>query len=565
MRKNTKAELFRVLSAIDGKGYGGYKSLKGEYEFEKFVLKIDKIQADPYAPPSKMRAIVNRKVAGIPENIIDTKEKRTAVSDFLTRTFYSKIKSMKNIKGKINIDKCGQEILERTSVIIREKELEVRFEAELPAAGRRILGKEAKRLFSEILPEIVEKSVIFENIDKKGLKRQADLYLNQEYIRSELKKRDLVAFVGNGAVLPRESGISVQPMKNAVPFRSPEKYETVLKLPDGTEISGMGIKKGITLIVGGGYHGKSTLLNALELGVYNHIEGDGREYVITDRKAVKIRAEDGRSVKQVNISAFINNLPNIKNTEQFFTENASGSTSQAANVMEALEMGSDLLLIDEDVSATNFMIRDGRMKKLIVKEKEPITPFRDKIKPLYNELGVSTILIIGGSGDYFEVADNVIMLDEYRVSDVTEKAKEIAFADRGEAESGGNEDEKFAEATPRIILKQSFNLNGKEGRIKSRGRTAVQYGKESIDLMYLEQLLDSYQANGIAVLLEFFKENCLDEKTSLKDSVDKMYIYIEKNGLDKVSAYTSHPGNYSLPRKEEFAGAVNRYRGLKIK
>ncbi len=422
-------ELFKLIASIDGKGYGAYKGLKGEYEFDNFILKIDKIQPDPYAPPSKMRIIVNINVTGIPEKNIDTKDKKIAVSDFLTRAFYNKIKMSKNIDKVINIDKCGQEILERTAIIIKEKEIEIRFEAKLPAAGRRILGKETKKIFSETLPKIIEDTIFYKNIDRKKLEKQIELYLDQEYIRKELKNRNLVAFVANNSILPRENGISTKPMLNSVPFKSPEKFEIKLNLPSGKEIAGMGINKGITLIVGGGYHGKSTLLNALELGVYNHIEGDGREYVITENSAFKIRAEDGRCVKKVDVSTFINNLPSVKDTKQFFTENASGSTSQAANVMEALEMGANLLLIDEDISATNFMIRDNRMKRLIVKEKEPITPFRDKIKPLYNEMGVSTILIIGGSGDYFEVADNVIMLDEYKVVDVTDKAKEIAFSE----------------------------------------------------------------------------------------------------------------------------------------
>ncbi len=555
-------ELIKLLLSMDGKSYGLYKSLKGEYKFNNFVLKIDKIQADPYAPPSKMRVIIDRKIAEIPEKFLSTKDRRIAAGDFLTRSFYNMIKSTKNIKGKINIDKCDQEVLERTSVIIREKEIEVRFEAELPAVGRRILGREAKNLFEEILPSIIENGIYYRNIDKKGLENQIRLYLDQEYIREELKKKELVAFIGNDSVLPRQSGVSTKPLLDSVPFKSPEKFQVSMELPSGNKITGMGIKKGITLVVGGGYHGKSTLLNALELGVYNHIGGDGREYVITDNSALKIRAEDGRSVKKVDISPFINNLPQNKDTKNFSTENASGSTSQATNVMEALESGAKLLLIDEDTSATNFMIRDIRMKKLIVKEKEPITPFTDKIKALYEEMGVSTILIVGGSGDYFEAADNIIMMDEYKVLDVTEKAKNIAFSEEYRKEL---ENERFGGVTERIVLKKSFQLSGKEGRIKARGKNVIQYGRENIDISYLEQLLDGYQSNGIAVLLEYFKDNYLHNEKNLKEIVDMLYMEIEKKGVESVSSYSSHPGNYSLPRKQEFIGTINRYRGLKIK
>ena len=174
-------------------------------------------------------------------------------------------------------------------------------------------------------------------------------------------------------------------MKNGIHFVSPSSMEVTLNLPNHGPLKGMGIPKGITLIVGGGYHGKSTLLEALELGVYNHIAGDGREYVITESDAVKIRAEDGRSIKSADISLFINDLPNGKDTCCFYTEDASGSTSQAANVMEAIETGSRLLLIDEDTSATNFMIRDELMQRVVKRSQEPITPFIERVQWLAQE------------------------------------------------------------------------------------------------------------------------------------------------------------------------------------
>ena len=559
---NTNKELIKSLLSIDGKSYGLYKSLKGDYHFDRFILKIDKIQADPYAPPSKMRLIIDSKITGMPDEIIETKEKRIVVSDFFTRIFYSEIEKIRNNRKIMTIDKCGQEVLDRTSIIIRKNLIEVRFEMELPANGRRILGKEAKKIFEEILPEIVENTFMYKNIDKNKLKNHITLYLDQEYIREEIKSKKLVAFIGNGSILPRENGVSVKPLIKSVPFKSPKNFQIKLKLPSGKEIEGMGIKKGVTLIVGGGYHGKSTILNALELGVYNHIEGDGREYVITDKSAMKIRAEDGRSVEKVNISPFINNLPQNKNTKVFYTENAIGITSQASNVIESLETVTSLLLIDEDTSATNFMIRDNRMKKLISNEKEPITPFVDKVRALYDDYDISTILIMGGSGDYFDVADRVIMLEEYVLSDVTDKVEEIILLENSKKEINR---EKFGEITKRIILNKSFKLTGKDGRIRFKGKNIIQYGKENIDISYLEQLLDSYQTNGIAVMMEYFKENFIDEKSDIVESVDRIYDFIEKNGLESISSYTSHLGNYSLPRKQEFIGTINRYRKLNIK
>ncbi|BAH07222.1 ABC-ATPase domain-containing protein [Clostridium kluyveri] len=563
-------ELEKLLMSIDGRGYSAYKEIKEAYNFGTYQLFVDHVQADPYAPPSKSHIVINRDITGIPDDLIDSKDKITAVSDFLTRVLWKNIQHLnKGISGTggsglLLIDHCGQEMLERTAVLIKNDRIEVRFEVGLPAAGRRVLGKAANRIFQEILPKIVDRSLFYKNIDQKALKNQVNLILDQMYIRKELERRGLAAFIGNGSILPRESGISDKPLfKGQIPFASPEKFEIEILLPYNGKITGMGIPRGITLIVGGGYHGKSTLLKALELGVYNHIPGDGREFVITWQDAVKIRAEDGRNVEKVNISTFIGNLPGNKDTFKFSTENASGSTSQAANVMEALEVGTSLLLIDEDTSATNFMIRDGRMQKLVSKDKEPITPFIDKVKSLYDDNGVSTILIVGGSGDYFDVAHQIVMMDEYVPKDVTSTAKEIANSHGYIREQITNS--KFGEITHRIPLKAGFLGTGKEDRIKPRGKYKISYGREIIDLSALEQLVDDSQTNCIAVMIDFLRKHMLDDRASVFQAVNRLYEQIEKFGLDSISPYTGHPGNLALPRKHEFCAALNRYRGLRVK
>ncbi|WP_411842470.1 ABC-ATPase domain-containing protein [Salinicoccus sp. HZC-1] len=562
-------QLESVLNNLDGQKYGAYKQLKGIYQFNRFKLAVDHIQVDPFAPPSKMRIIMDRETAGIPANLLDSKDKIIAVSDFLTRTFGESIQKQKNATEmnskniKILIDRPGQEILERTSVVIGEDELEVRFEIGLPAAGRKILGRVAAVIITGVLPEIAADALFYRNLDQKRLREQVALMLDQAHIRRELDQRNLVAFVANDAILPRHSGISDKPLKDAVPFSSPDDLKVEFSLPSGQTVTGMGIAEGITLIVGGGYHGKSTLLQALERGVYNHIPGDGREMVIVRSDASKIRAEDGRNIEKVNISTFINNLPAKKDTRAFSTENASGSTSQAANVMEALEADSRLLLIDEDTSATNFMIRDARMQKLIAPDKEPITPFSEKVKPLYDEKNVSTILIVGGSGDYFDVADQVLMMDEYRLKDVTDAAKEIADADV--YRKADMSDNKFGDISQRIPLKAGFTKSGKDARLKPKARTVIMYGKEPIDLKGLEQLVDESQTNCISVMIDYFKNNILDDKMTLSQATDWIYDYIEQNGLDAISPYSGHPGNLALPRKQEFIGALNRYRDFRIK
>lgn len=558
--------LFQTLQSLDGQKYGAYKRLSGTYAYNNFQLAIDHIQTDPYAPPSKVRIIINKITTGIPEDLIDTKLKRIAVSDFLTRNIYSKIHKLtqrqRNYHANIMIDNCGPEILERSAVTITDHFIEVCLEIGLPAKGRKILGTAATHIFKTIVPEIVARALSYKNIDQVAFADQVTLMEDQQYIREFLVQQGYIAFVANGSILPRQSGVSQQPLTHAVSFTSPATYEQALTLPSGKQLTGMAIPEGITLIVGGGYHGKSTLLEALQRGVYPHIVGDGREYVITRDDAMKIRAEDGRSIAQVNIQPFIDNLPGNKDTTQFTTPNASGSTSQVANVMEALEARSSVLLIDEDTSATNFMIRDDRMQQLIAPEKEPITPFAHKVKPLYDDYQVSTIIIVGGSGDYFDVADHVLMMDEYVLQDVTTKAHDIA-KNTG-VQKPYHHSEHFGTITQRTPLTASFNSKGKDGRFKVKGRTTILYNKEQIDLAAVEQLVDTSQTNCLALMLAYYQRHLLNDTTTLSQAVRQLYQHIDTHGLAAISPYQGHPGNLALPRPQEFYAALNRYRGLQI-
>lgn len=382
-------DLKRELARIDGKGYKAYKDLEGQYDFGNYILSIDHVQGDPFASPSRVRVIVNQKIADIPIELFNKNYKKIAVQDFLTRLFYKNINVFSGKifgsgkSGLILISKCPQEILDRTSIIVNKECVEARMEIGFPARGRSVLSKELEKILYEFLPRIIENSLIYKNINKNMLISQVKLMEDQEYIREELEKQGLVAFIANDSILPRESGVSTKPLKDGIKFISPKTLEVEMNLPNRGKIRGLGIKKGITVIVGGGYHGKSTLLKAIELGVYNHILGDGREFVITDNTALKVRAEDGRVIHSDDISLFIDNLPNGKDTKRFSSENASGSTSQAANIVEGIECGAKTLLIDEDTSATNFMIRDDIMQKLVSKDKEPITPFIEIVRDLY--------------------------------------------------------------------------------------------------------------------------------------------------------------------------------------
>ena len=383
--------------------------------------------------------------------------------------------------------------------------------------------------------------------------------MDQEYIREQLKKEGLIAFVADGSILPRESGVSQRPMKDAVPFVSPDSMKVTMKLPYKGVLTGMGIRKGITLVVGGGYHGKSTLLKALESGVYPHIAGDGREYVVTDDTAMKIRAEDGRSIRHTDISMFINDLPNGKDTTSFCTEDASGSTSQAANVIEGIEAGTSLFLIDEDTSATNFMVRDELMQQVIHRDMEPITPFIERVRDLYQEYGISTVLVAGSSGAYFQIADQIIQMDKYVPREITELAKEAA-SDYPAL--------KFPEEKPeqpsfdRKVRKNPGIRQKGRVKLKTMGRDAVMIGHETIDLRYVEQLVDSEQLNTLGQIVRFLEEEIFDGRKTLGQAIEQVENVLDKKGLAGVCEGNTVPGNLARPRIQEIYACMNRYRKL---
>ncbi|KUK36522.1 MAG: ABC transport system ATP-binding protein [Thermacetogenium phaeum] len=561
------------LNSINNRGYKAYQELQGEYDFGRYRLFVDHVQGDPFAAPSRVSVRVYQNRAKFPASLFQKKPRRIALCDYLARCFSQAVKKYcggirgTGKSGLIFIDSGKQEILERSAVVINESFVEARFFCGLPARGRTVLSNVAEKMFFQEIPEIVEASLYYEKLNHGELLEYVNLAEDQEYIRESLSEQGLVAFIANGSVLPRRSGISDLPLTGpkVISFQSPASLEVSFNTPNHGEIKGMGIPQGVTLIVGGGFHGKSTLLHALERGVYNHIPGDGREWVITVRDAVKIRAEEGRRVEKVDITPFINNLPFGQDTRQFSTDNASGSTSQAANIIEALEMGCKLLLIDEDTSATNFMIRDGRMQALVTKDREPITPFLDQVRPLYEELGVSSVLVIGGSGDYLDVADHVIMMNEYSPVDVTKEAEAICsqYPARRVPERG----EGFGKLKPRIPLPGSFDpQRGRKTKVGAKGLDVVQFGHYQIELDDVEQLVDPSQTRAIADIIYYAWKKYFDGRRSLSDAIRQIEEDLDKYGLDVISPFREgRAGDYALPRRYEIAAAINRLRSLEVR
>ena len=558
------------LSRIDGKGYKAYKEIQGSYTYGRFTLSIDHVQGDPFAQPSRLRVRVERKASGFALPLSHNTSRAIAFSDWLSRRFatatrrYAKGHRGSGKGGAILMDTPGQEILESTAMKVTDQWIEARFFLGLPAFGRRVAGRDATAMLLKKLPAIVEHALFADTLashEIKAMEAHIEGFEDADALRHQLKEKSLVAFVANGSRLARASGIDPRPLTNgAIAFESPNSLAVTLKRPNGGEITGMGIPSGVTLIVGGGFHGKSTLLHALERGVYNHIPGDGREWVITDEMALKIRAADGRSITGTDISAFINNLPFGRPTTAFTTENASGSTSQAANICEGMEAGASTLLLDEDTSATNFMVRDHKMQQLVSADKEPITPFVHRVKELHRSKNISTILVMGGSGDYFAEADLVIRMTDYTPEDVTQEAHRIG----AENQDAMREPlPPLPKTSPRRFKQGSIPMEERRGRVKvaTYGLYEMVLGKTRIEFPDAEQLVSPSQTRALAEAVRMTAER-FDGKKTLSEMIQMTDEGIQKKGLESLTDILR--GDFAAFRPLELAMAINRARTLKI-
>jgi predicted ABC-class ATPase len=564
-------DLRRDLERIDGRPYPAYRDLRQRpYEIGGCRLTLEHVQGDPFAAPSRLRIDVPATLPNLPAAARDDADARRASADFLHRAIAAALRGPRQRAGSgksglVGIAALGQEVLERTAVrVLPAGAVTVRLTVGLPAAGRRILGRGAAELLGTYVPQVLEDTLAEGRIDHEALRRHVETVQDQVALRSALAAHRLVAFLAAGSVLPRRGGADDRPMAGGLPLEVPGSLAVELDAPHAGRLRGLGIPTGVTLIVGGGYHGKSTLLDALARSVYDHVPGDGRERCVTVAGAVAIRSEDGRAVHGVDLRPFISTLPLGRATDRFESDDASGSTSQAAAIVEALEVGAEALLIDEDTAATNFMIRDARMRRLVPPELEPITPYLDRVRQLAEERKVSSVLVVGGAGDYLDVADTVIQMQSYRPHDVTRRAHEVARElPLGEAAPRP----PGAWSPPAARVPDPRSLDPSRGRRAERVRTvktrAIEFGTEEIDVSLLAQLTDSGQCRMIGdVLLECARGLC-DGTRSIPALLDAIEARIATGGLESVTAETF--GDRAAARRFEIAAALNRLRSLRVR
>lgn len=576
-RQRTEEMLARLLRRIDGRGYPAYRELKGSWRLKDCILEVRHVQGDPFASPSRLAVVLPPAQTCFAADLLASASRRTGLSCYLARHFARAARHPRGGRGgrgrtgtghghsgRIAMTDPGQAVCANTAVLVgADGGVEARFTAGLPAAGRRIRGRDAERMLLHEVPSLAS-LLCAEAHDPNELARHAEANEDADALRDQLPERNLVAFVADGALLPRRSGTDDRPLpaEKAVLFESPSAFRVTLDRPNSGPVSGMGIPPGVTLLVGGGFHGKSTVLDAVARGVYNHRPGDGRECVVTDPSAMKVQAEDGRPVTGVDISPFLGALPDGQDTTRFSTRNASGSTSQASAVIEALEAGSRLLLVDEDTAATNFMIRDRRMQALIEGDDEPITPFIDRVRSLYADAGASTLLVAGGSGDYLDVADCVIGMIRYRPTDLTARAGEVAVA-----HPTGRQSHKSAVRWPaRHRSPDPASIRPERGRrarsIKVRDRHTVDFGTERIDLSGVSQIVSEAQTRAVALALAASRR-FMRPGATVEDSLQALERALARDGLDALEPRRT--GDLVAPRMQEVAAALNRLRSLSVR
>ncbi|MDY6387467.1 MAG: ABC-ATPase domain-containing protein [Fibrobacter sp.] len=500
--------LYQKIRTLNGKNYGLYKSLAEKpWDFGDFVLEFLHVQGDPYAPASRVTIRAKLQILGYAAEWGSSFERRLALSDFLHRKLSRLVQEKYPDKdAAVIFDVAGPEMLVRNSLWIDNGELRACLQVKLPGEGRKIQAELAAEILTMVLPDLVSAGLYYDRSDEGALQEHYRVLAERKEILSQIDACGLCAFVPDGAVLPRASGLSEMPLEKAIPFVAPEEMAVTLNVC-GREIRGMGIPKGISVITGGAFHGKSTLLQALTRSVYPHIPGDGREGIVIDETALRIGVEDGRSVRGTDLSMFVRDLPGGVSTKNFNTLSASGSTSEAANLLEAMEAGSRTFLIDEDSSAVNFLIRDIRVRKLLGDDREPLIPLTDRIKELA-AAGFSFILVAGACGDYLDLADNIIVMANYKAECAKFSPAPSTSSWRGEAPTESTEPAEVTQprafATYMQPLQKSVRPTSaveRQVKVKLSGDTLLQIGFLVSDTSRLNTLVDKQQRFGAGFLL----------------------------------------------------------------
>jgi predicted ABC-class ATPase len=554
------------LLTLDGKPYAAYKGLEGAYRFERFVLFIDEVPVDPIGTPVPVRVRMDQAEAQVPRELWSTPARQAALEDFIGRRWHDaarRVGRARGGRGGIFIDPGGQAILPRTNCALTEDSVEIRAHVVLPAEGRKASGRLSQPLWFEDLGQIADAALVFAPHASEAV-RQVHVAEDYAVLRGLLAERGLVAFIADGAVLPRDPDGDRPALAHLVTFQAPPELSVTLEVPHRGSLSGLGIPRGVTVILGPAFSGRSTLLRAIASAVYPHVQGDGREYCTTVPDAVWILADGSRRIEGVNLTPFISVLPGGEDPARYHSPAAPPLIAQVASIAEALEAGTSLLLFDEDSTAPRLLARDPLWRYLRPEGKESVTPLADLVRPLYAESGVSTI-IAGGTGSSLPaVADTVISMEAFRPSVVTAVARELSAQWPGVrvAEVRG-----FGGTHHRVPLGDSVAfLKGRRLKPEAVGTVSLSLGRDTVDLRALPQLADPAQIRALgAALILAAERGYLDGTRAIREILSLVEADMAAGGLDVLSPRDYPVGDYAQPRRQEIAAVLSRLRTLRVK
>lgn len=563
-----KREFDSILRQIDGHQPSEYSKLAGDFDFTRFVLHNINIPSFESEPCESLFVIhVPQMIAGFPESIYDSPIRRTALEDYLTRKMDDAIQCVSHRQAsglaecRISIARPGQEILPRSSMVIARDYVEARIMVRLPVVLGKIAADEARILFLDYLPEIVNSSLIYCYLNSKELLRFVSLMEDADTIRHDLQSRGMVSFAATGSKLNRHLGTDL-PSQDGARLEVASELEVEVSTPNAGRVRGLTIPVGVTLIIGDNYSGRSELINALAAGIYNHIPNDGREQVISVPDAVHIVAESGRSIQKVDISPFLLTSRTGESTKEFSSSCATPAESQMAGVTEALHVGAQALFFDESSSDPTFLAMDSRVTRLSDTWGGGMASLSDRARQIADDLRVSVVVgACACAAEFIPIADTILLIDNYRVVDITKKARELDLA----------KPTRFPRCdlpTPndsyRWVIPSSLDpsLGREEAVIQTNGRLQLLFGRHIVDLSAVPQIADVHQTLAIGWLLYHAKLYHLDDSRTVSEILDLLDKDLATDGMDAITRDLR--GDLARPRRFEIAAALNRLNSLRV-
>ena len=571
-----KKEFYNLLTELDGQPYTEYQQLVGDFDFARYVIKCSAVDfdvEDAIEPVFTVR--VPQTIAELPEYLFDSPVRRTAMEDLLLRRMAGNIDRIANYdhngvaRRHIRISEPNQKILPRNALLLTKEYIEVRFVITMPIQhiivdGEPMVsidGAMAQQIFFEDLPEIIGNSLLYCNIDIAAADEHVNNMEDADRLRQHLGASGSVCFVADGALVTRIDGQDAPDYERLSPVEIDETLVEEVEVPHGGAIRGLAIPNGLTLILGESNSGRVDIMDAIAQGIYNHVPGDGREHVVTVADAVNIRSEVGRSIQQVDISPFASSLADGGNPAAYSAKSAGSFTSQAASTVEALEAGARVLLFDEHSSSSTFLSSDTRVSSLLGESSRNTMAAR--ARQMVDELGIS--MIVAGSSliaEFIPIADKVLKVENFCVSDITEQAKALDIVPSTPADGSVNLSSMLSRSRWAMPSSIDPSIGREDLVIETEDADFLQFGRSIVDLDAIRQIADADQARAIGFVLYYAKLRYMDEGYPLREILDLVDRDLSNEGLNTLVRDVR--GDLARPRRYEVAAALNRLPAFRV-